>query len=378
MRLLLVHPGAELYGSDRVLLETAAALIDSGVDAFVALPSPGPLADALRRVGCRVAVLPTFVLRKSLLTPAGIVSLPLRAVVALARSWRVLRRLRPDALYVSTITLPMWLAAGRLSRTPTVAHVHEAERDVGRLVRRGLYFPLRLAGTVVANSEFTREVIGSTDASTARRAKVVHNGVAGPQTVIEPRQDAADGPRLVYIGRLSPRKGTDLVIEATAELRRRGIPARAAIVGDVYEGYEWYRDELKQSSCRLGVTDAVSFSGFRQDIWPELAANDILVVPSRLEESFGNAAVEGLLAGRAVIASDRPGLREATAGSGAILVPIDDATAIADAAEGLWRNWPAARTRAMTDADRAADTYSPSRYRTRIAEVLLAAARTRR
>lgn len=374
MRVLLAHPGAELYGSDRVLLETAIALTEAGAEIVVALPSRGRLTDELRAHGCSVSEVPTLVVRRSLLTPRSLITLPVRMALATTTALRILRQERPDVVFVNTVTLPVWLLAARLARVPTVVHVHEAERDARAIVRRLLYAPARMASTVVANSEFTRSVIALTDRTTAARAVVIHNGVAGPQTMTEPREDATSGARLIYVGRLSPRKGSDLVIRATAELRQRGINVRTDMVGDVFEGYEWYRDELTTLTHDLELADVVTFTGFQTDVWGALADADIAIVPSRLEESFGNTAVEALLAGRAVIVSDRPGLTEAVSGSSAQVVPSDDAAAIAASVERLLRDWATARTHAIADARRASEVYAPARYRARIADVVVRAA----
>ena len=59
------------------------------------------------------------------------------------------------------------------------------------------------------------------------------------------------------------------------------------------------------------------------------AEADIAIVPSVLDESFGNTAVEALLAARPLIVSDIPGLLEATdPATSRVVVPRDDAAAM--------------------------------------------------
>ena len=69
--ILVAHPGSELYGSDRVLLESVSGLLDDGWDVLVTVPADGPLVAELRRRGARVELCPSPVLRKSVLRPAG-------------------------------------------------------------------------------------------------------------------------------------------------------------------------------------------------------------------------------------------------------------------------------------------------------------------
>src|SRR5512133_3448520 len=156
---LVAHPSADLYGSDRMTLETVAALRDRDVDVVVTLPVDGPLAAEVRRRGARVVVRRAPVLRKQALTPRGFLALVVTTLTALPAGVRLLREVRPGTVYVATVTLPLWLLLARCLRLRTVCHVHEAERGVPRLVRRLLAAPLRLADEVVVNSDVSRKVV---------------------------------------------------------------------------------------------------------------------------------------------------------------------------------------------------------------------------
>lgn len=125
-RIVILHPGAELYGADRVLVHVAAA---EEWDVLVVLPGAGPLEEELAQRG--VAVRRSrgmLVLRKSLLHPRRLLLLPLRVVASLLVLVRLLLTLRPDAVYVNTITLPTAVLAGRLVGRRVVCHVHEPNR----------------------------------------------------------------------------------------------------------------------------------------------------------------------------------------------------------------------------------------------------------
>lgn len=109
-RVLMVHPGAELYGSDRVFLEAVSALADRGIEVIALLPYDGPLVGEIRARGATVRVVRLPVIRKNALRPAGLLRLAGTAIASLPAAMRVLRRFRPDAVYVSTITLPPGLS----------------------------------------------------------------------------------------------------------------------------------------------------------------------------------------------------------------------------------------------------------------------------
>ena len=90
-----------------------------------------------------------------------------------------------------------------------------------------------------------------------------------------------DGPvRLLFVGRLSPRKGPQVALATLQELLGRGIDARLGLLGSVFEGYEWFEAELQATVAEQGLADRVEFLGFRADIWPYLADADVVLVPS--------------------------------------------------------------------------------------------------
>lgn len=362
VRILVVHPGAELYGADRVALESAAGLVEAGHDVIVALPEHGPLGSALRERGARVVVGPMFVLRKALLRPRNWPELISSAARGIRASSQLVSRYRPDVAYVSTVVLPLWPPMLRLRRVPTVSHIHEAESASPWVMRAVLYAPHLWSRTVVANSRFTADLVARTIPALQSRTRVIYNPIPGPAEAHAPRQTPSP-IRLGYVGRLSPRKGPDAVVDAVAELRARGREARLEIVGDVFRGYEWYAANLDRRIADLGLADVVTRHGYDPDVWPYVAAADVMVVPSRTDESFGNTAVEAVLARRPVIVSDLPGLREAVAHHPtARVVAIGNAGAIADAVEEMVTDWPATARDTAPASAAASARHAPSAY----------------
>lgn len=366
---LVANPSADLYGSDRMMLETVRGLREEGWQVVVSASTTGPLRDQILATGAQMTVCSTPVVRKSSMSPTGLARLLLDCVRGLWPMVRTIRRWRPDALYVSTVTIPLWLVIGRLLRVPTVIHVHEAEASAHALARVGLSLPAHLARRVIFNSETSRGVAGAVTGP-ARRIRVIHNGVTGPPAVRPPRAEI-DCLELVYVGRLSPRKGVDVAVAALAEVSKRGIDARLSLVGSVFPGYEWYEEQLCAQAEELGLTQRLTFHGFQDDVWPYFAASDIVLVPSRADESFGNSVIEAALSARPVVVSDHTGLREAAeALTAAVRVPADDVAAVADAVEALLGDWPQTRLNATRDATWAAAVYAPERYRRLVCRVI--------
>jgi glycosyltransferase involved in cell wall biosynthesis len=375
---LVAHPGAELYGSDRVLLDSVIGFVAAGSRTVVVLPHEGPLGEELRSAGAEVVVAPAFVLRKRLMRPSGWGELLSTGWRGATSAWRTIGRVRPGVLYVSTITLPIWPVFGRLRRVPVALHVHEGEASAGRMTKAVLYGPALAAKRILVNSSFSLRVMTSAYKRLAGRSVVVLNAVPGPGVPSAPRPELDGGLRVLFLGRLSPRKGADLAVDAIRLLEERGIRASLDIVGSVFEGYEWYEADLQRQIADAGLEDRVTLHGFHSDIWGFLQGSDVLVVPSRLDEPFGNTAVEGILAGRPVIASDTSGLREATADiQTAWRVTAGSPEALTDALAEVVERWPDVRNGVGRSRDTAADRHSPKRYQERVAELVTSLARRR-
>jgi glycosyltransferase involved in cell wall biosynthesis len=362
-RLLVVHPGAELYGADRVLLESVAALA-AGHDVTVALPGHGPLVAAVEELGVRVVFCRMPVLRKAALRPRGALRLLADGLLGLVPALRLLRTQAEAGVYVNTVTLPSWPLLARLAGRRSLCHVHEAEQSAPRLLQRGLALAPALSDRVVVNSRFAREVLLGTAPRLRRRSSVVYNAVRGPNAASPARAELTGPLRLLFVGRLSPRKGPQTAVATLQELLARGVDARLTLVGSVFEGYEWFEEELRGTVVRAGLGDRVEFLGFRADVWPHLAATDVVLVPSVAEEPFGNTAVEAVLAARPLVVSAHSGLREAAAGyAAAQAVAAGRPGEWADAVQRLTADWDATRTAALADAAEARRRHATERYR---------------
>jgi glycosyltransferase involved in cell wall biosynthesis len=355
-----------------MLLESATSLA-TRFAVTVALPGPGPLVGELVARDVRVELVPMPVLRNAALRPRGFVQLLGQAVRGFVPALRLLRRDGVAGVYVSTLTLPSWPLLARLAGRRSICHVHEAEQSAPRLLRRGMALCPALSDRVVANSRFTLEVLTDVAPRVRRRATVVHNAVRGPAQVV-PARPRLEGPlRLLYVGRLSPRKGPQVAVATLQDLLCRGVDARLTLVGSVFDGYEWFERELRATVAGSGLEDRVEFLGFRPDVWPHLADADVVLMPSVGDESFGNSAVEAVLAARPLVVSDHSGLREATEGyPSAQGVDPGRPEAWADAVCRVAADWPRFRNAALTDAGVARRRSAPERYTAELVDAVAA------
>jgi glycosyltransferase involved in cell wall biosynthesis len=152
----------------------------------------------------------------------------------------------------------------------------------------------------------------------------------------------SSAPKLLAMGRLHPNKGFDVLLRAIALLPRGHLYLAGA-------GPE--EAALRALAAELGITDRVSFLGWRRDIGALLAAADMFICSSR-HEPLGNIVLEAWSAAKPVIAAAAQGPSELISdGADGLLVAREDAPALAAAITGLAEN--PARAAALGAAGRA-------------------------
>ncbi|MFT3876995.1 MAG: glycosyltransferase family 4 protein [Propioniciclava sp.] len=367
---LLAHPSPDLYGSDLQMLETVTGFVDDDWRVVVVLPKEGPLLPLLVERGAEVRIMRFPVVSRSLLHPRRFLGFVADTVRAQIGAHREIRRVRPSVVWVNTVTCPVWLSAARSAGTRAVVHVHEAEEDGSKLVRMALVSPLALARTIVVNSRAASRAI--TDALPFLRAKIdlVYNGVPGPEHEPVPPAPHQGTTRIALVGRLSPRKGSDTALEATALLRAEGLDVHLDLYGAVFPGYEWFETELRERAARPDLDGAVTFHGYVRPVWRSLEAADVVIVPSRVEP-FGNVAVEAQMACRPVVVSAVQGLTEIVSdGDNGLHAQTASAADLARAVGSVIRSPELAHRLALAGRRNALDRFTVERYRSEIARVL--------
>jgi phosphatidylinositol alpha-mannosyltransferase len=145
----------------------------------------------------------------------------------------------------------------------------------------------------------------------------------------KPYSRYADKPTIVYLGRLMPRKGCQLLLEAVSRLRSTdpGLDFRVVICG---RGP--LELSLKAYALQHNLGD-VEFTGFiSEEAKPRyLSSADLAVFPSSGGESFGIVLIEAMAAGRAVVlAADNPGYAAVLGPYPDVLFPVGDAPSLAN------------------------------------------------
>lgn len=340
IRVVFVNHTAELGGGEIALLELIRHLDRSRVEPVVVLFGDGPLVALLREVAeVYVLSLSTEVLKANKdrlgtrsLVQGGAVVAGARFVFRLQG---LLRLLRPDIVYTNSLKADvLGGVAGRLAGLPVIWHVRdriEADYLPQRVVSVFRAMARWIPRSIVANSAATLATLQLGGAA-ACCARVVHDGVDPAKYQMRATRGTRATVTVGLIGRISPWKGQDVFLEAVRLLNGAYPCARFEVIGVATFGEVGYEQRLHQMQQEPSLRDIVRFTGFEANIPERLGRIDIVVHASTLAEPFGQVIIEGMAAGRPVIATHGGGVPEIMVdGVTGILIPMCDAQALADA-----------------------------------------------
>ncbi|MEI8312390.1 MAG: glycosyltransferase family 4 protein [Verrucomicrobiota bacterium] len=315
-RILFLDQSGQPGGAELCLADTAAHFREQS---RVILFSRGPFEQLLRGRGVDVSVIEASRRLSKIGKEAGLRDF-IPALPELAGFLAALRKeiRAADLVYLNTAKALLYgVVAGMGLRVPAVFHLHD-------LLTREHFSRLNI-GLIVQAANRTRGVIANSQATSRAFQEaggnvpvhVIPNGFDAsrfaplPQETLLAARDefrAGSAPVAAVFGRIARWKGQDLLLRAAAEIPglRVWIVGEAFFTGDDHR----YAGELKALASSPELAGRVEFLGQRDDIPRLMQAADVIVHTSVAPEPFGRVVAEGMLSGRAVIASRAGGPAE--------------------------------------------------------------------
>lgn len=222
--------------------------------------------------------------------------------------WQVVNDFQPDLVQVEeevfslcAFELAVW---SRLTGKPLVVFGWEnMERNLPiprRWVRR---FVLNTARLIIAGNREGADLVklwGYQGAVEVMPQMGVDTKLFAPQA----EKRGNDEFQIGFLGRIVPEKGVDILLEAVAKLRQKGLNCRVILCGSGSQ-----ETALRQKAEKLQIADGIAWMGaVPHDLAPqELSKFDVLVLPSRTietwKEQFGHVLIEAMAMGIPVIGS---------------------------------------------------------------------------
>lgn len=247
---------------------------------------------------------------------------------------RVRRWLRQNRIDILATHLPRdYFIAGVAGRRLPVCNVatrHHLKPLSWPLLKRPF---LRDFGAVITVSDAVARVVRQSRLVPPDRVVTVPNGIAAP-SADPPRPGlrercgiAPQSPMVGLVGKLSPEKGAELLLQAVARLTVPWPDLQILLIGD---GDDRYRNVLASAGDRYGLKGRVHFCGYVPEAAQLVRELDIQVVASRAEP-FGLATLEAMASGVPVVATATGGSPELMRdGVEGFLVPPGGVEALAD------------------------------------------------
>jgi glycosyltransferase involved in cell wall biosynthesis len=331
-RIVLVHPGDDSYGIDRVALATAQALTKVPHEVLCLLDSSNPgsswLSEQLNESSIRWRSIDLAHLSRSRLSQIRPMARWLVSWIAGVPALLRLTR-RTDLVYINGLTMLPTAIVLRIARRKTLWHLHEIPprgHTIGRIIRR-------LSHRQICVSRAVADGFGLA----APRSQVVHNGVAIPATAAIQRSATADTPvRIGIVARINAWKGHAVLADAFAILRTQGLACRLVVVGAAHPDDRTMETDLTDRLAPFVSTGEAILVGQCAEGAEAMLELDVLAAPSTRPDPFPVSVLEAMARGLPVVATRLGGHPEAVIDQlTGLLVPASDPSALAEALSRL-------------------------------------------
>jgi glycosyltransferase involved in cell wall biosynthesis len=309
---------------------------------LVVLPEDGPLKKLIEAEGIEVLLHPRLsFISRPVFHSWRIIPFFLNYPVSVFYLWRLIRRERIALVYTNTGVMISPAFSARLAGVPHIWHIRESFQEFRQLWSALSWYIQTFSSKVIAISNAVAGQFGSRD-----KVVVIHDAFSlayGPvpsdrlRSEFRARHGLAEDFVVGCVGRIKfVRKGQEVLVQAAAVLKQRGLFIKALIVGTPFPGNEDHLVRLQKLIEELGVGDRVVFAGELADPRPAYAAMDVLAMTSVQPEPFGGVISEAMSLGLPVIATNSGGsLDQVVEGVTGLLVAPGDPAALADAIEKL-------------------------------------------
>jgi glycosyltransferase involved in cell wall biosynthesis len=274
-------------------------------------------------------------------------------------------------------------AVGRAMGLPVISTLHNIPQDYEQDSFYRYWLQRVTAGTIathfIAVSETIRRLFIERWNLPAHKITTILNGVPMERFLNVapgvPAAEAAQGPLITCIGRLTEQKAHNVFLDA-AKLTLASRPdARFMLIG---QGK--LEQQLKDQARALGIADKIDFAGVRYDIPDQLGRSTIFTLSSAWE-GMPVSAIEAMAAARPVVLTDVGGVRDLVhTGVDGVLVPANEPAALAAAYVELLNNTERRNNMGLAAREKVRDAFNMTTFADRheaLYETILANRRTR-
>lgn len=317
-KILYLHAGAELYGADRVLLELLKNIDKKKFEPLVILPCEGPLFEKLKENNIKVKVIKYPILRRKYFTPFGILNYIRDYFKYSKEIKKIVEKNNIDIIHTNTAAvLEGAYVKRKIKNIKHIWHIHEIIVKPP-IIHKFLSFIIsRFSDEVVVVSNAVKKHLMDTGYF-KKEIKVIYNGV--DNKIFNPNNDTAyirkefnipkDSIVVGMIGRINAWKGQKDFLLAMDKVLKNNDNVYAMIVGGVFEGEEWRKEELEEQINNMENKDRIVLSDYRKDTPNIHCLYDVFVLPSTNPDPLPTVVLEAMASGKPIVGYRHGGVCE--------------------------------------------------------------------
>lgn len=328
-KVLVIYGSSDLYGASKNLIRSLEGFKRMGWKSISVLPHDGPLVEIMRNLGFEVILMEHGVLRRQNLTPIGLLSLFGQIFLAFFKLSALIKKEKISLIYTNSNANSIGGLLKLSHGIPHIWHIHE-------IIERPKWFKLLLERYIKGTEDrvicVSKAVINNFSRINPEKLKLLYNGIdtrpyAKADYNLKAEIGVPENKLLIgMVARVNLWKGQFYFLEIAAQLIKKFPNLHFVMAGDAFPGYEYLYDEVRSFTQKLGLKDSVTNLGFRLDIPEILSGLDIFVLPSILPDPLPTTVLEGMAAGKPVVATHHGGATEmVVAGETGFLIPWDNA-----------------------------------------------------
>lgn len=300
-------------GQERSLFEVLSALRLGGAHVSLAYERSGELLAAYNSIGISsFKILTRNVVLKSIRAPINILEFVFSVARIISRGY--ISRNKWNIIYVNQyFDVTLAAVCGLILGIPVVCHLRLAAPSY---LSRQFRWGLKSCKFIICNSEFTAKTyidFGIPKEKISVVLNAIDTDVFSPPNAPSTEAMLLKKTRQVlYVGRICPEKGVEILIEAVARARERDSRIKLLIVGNPHPvgavTASYLAQVTKMAAELLGA--AVEFRSATPNVLELYRDSDLTVLPSVWDEPFGRVVIESMSCGTPCLASRVGGIPE--------------------------------------------------------------------
>ena len=302
---MFLHSSADLYGSDRSLLNLVKNLDKKKFNITVVLPETGSLYFQLKdSEDINVLIKDFAILRRKNANIHGMLIYLTELIKSVNSFCEFIKTKSIDVVYTNTSVVFPGAIAAKICGVKSIWHIREIiknnfERKIISSVMNNF------SDVIVANSKATAKSLGK------KNVKVVYNAIEELGDIDNYDTNLKDENIIIGMaGRINRWKGQKLFIDMAEKVLKEENNVKFLIAGSVYDGDEFLLEELKKYISDKNLNNKVILLGQVDDMTNFYKELDIFILPSIQPEPFGLVVIEAMSMGLPVVATNHGGPTE--------------------------------------------------------------------